>query len=115
MHKWIYSSVSLNLYALISFISIIWTWQPFWEVMTDDGTGRGGIVGFVFLPISFICTCILIGLYILEIIIYLFCKKYAFCFPYNQIKYKFIYYIFFYLGILWTTWLGMLALISMIF
>ncbi len=114
MNKWIYSSISLNLFAFLSFLSIIWTWEPFWSVMLDEGTGRGGIIGFVFLPISFICACTLIGLYLIEILVFFLCKKYAFSFPYKQIRYKIMYYFCFYIGIFWTTWLGFFALHSLV-
>ena len=101
MNKWIYSSISLNFSVFLSLLSIAFFLKPSIEIIFQGGSIAADFIGFEYLPMSFIF-CLSLGcLYILEAILYLCLKKYAFSFPYARIKYKFLYYLLFYIGILW--------------
>lgn len=101
MNKWIYSSISLNFCAFLSLLSMAFFLKPSLEIISQGSSTAADFIGFQYLPISFIFSSTLGCLYILEVILYLCLKKYAFSFPYTKIKYKFFYFLLFYIGILW--------------
>ena len=112
MNKWIYSSISLNLFALLG---IIYTTILQIIIMLDPEE-YGDILGYYWFCSGPICFCIMLLGYITEIIIYKKSPNKAFLFPYIKIKYKFlkiIYYLFFYYGLLYGA--GFIVFISIIF
>ncbi len=98
MNKWIYSSVSLNLFA---FWGLFYT-LVFLAVMHTDPQEYGDVIGFLWVKMNIICLFLLFCGYLLEVLIYRFCSQRSFSFPYKKIKsllLRIIYYILFYIGL----------------
>ena len=101
MNKWIYSSISLNLFAFLGFISLLIFIKPILEIISIGGSTLTDIIGFGYLPYSLIFFCLLCFFYLIEFIAYLLLKRYTFIFPYPQKNFKYVYYFIFYIGLIW--------------
>ena len=101
MRKWIFNSWSLNIFALISFISFFVYINPFIQTIVASGSGVGGFMGFVFAPISLFFSTIVLITYAIEIIVFFIFKKFSLSFPYTKIQCKILYYPIFFIGMIW--------------
>ena len=99
MNKWIYSSVTLNFFSLVSLVILFIYLKPIIRILSIGGSAAGDCIGLGYFPLSIAFTIVLCICYIVEIILYILIKKYSFLFPYNKIKFKFLYYILFYTGL----------------
>ena len=100
MNKWIYSSVTLNICALLGLIHTI----TFQIITTSNPQAYGEVMGFYWFCANIICLVILLAGCLLEYFLYKKNPDNAFKFPYNKLQsklLKIIYYIILYNGLVW--------------
>ena len=113
MNKWIYSSVTLNIFSLFCLVYFLFFLKSTAKILIFDGNSALDFLGFGYFPQCFKVSCILLLCYVFELIIHFLFKKISFSFPIHKIQNKKLYYIFFYCGFLIGTGF-LICLISVI-
>ena len=106
-------SYTLNIMSLISLICFIYYGKDLISMFVSPSGGEWDIIGFIYIPASFIFLGWLIVSLLLEHAFYKSNpQSFAFNFPYKKIPLKIIYYPLFYLGLIYGSFWGIYSLIG---
>ncbi len=113
MNKWIYSSISLNLYSVFCIVYFSFYTKTIFKFLFSWDISALCVLFIDYFIKCFNASTILIVCYILELILYKIFKKYAFSFSIDKMQKTKIYYFIFYFGIFIGTCF-LIALVSVI-
>lgn len=107
-------SYTLNIMSLVAIVCFSYYGVELIRMFVSPSGGDWDIIGFIYIPASFIFLGWLMVALLIEHSFYKSNQKcFAFNFPYKRIPFKIIYYPLFYLGLIYGSFWGLYTIVAL--